>query len=358
MISLEQFFDGAPAVHASAPGRVNLLGEHTDYNDGFMLPVATPQRTTVAIAPSGDDHFHFYADVLDETVTFQRQHHAPQGFGSYIEGCIRLMEEHKVEVPPLRVYTHTTLPVGSGLSSSAALEVAMLRALRELTGAQVDDVLLAQMAQQAEIRYAKVQCGIMDQMASSLADEEHMLFIDARSLEHRVLPLPPGAEIIVMDTGVPRKLAGSKYNERRSECNEAARLLGVQALRDVTDPDAVEKLPSPLRERARHVVRENLRVLEATRGVSAQRFGELMNESHFSLRDDYQVSIEELDVITARLREQDGVYGARLTGAGFGGACVALCEKGRAQAAAQAALERYNAGHRKGRVLIPELSHK
>lgn len=356
MITLASFFDGAPAVHESAPGRVNLLGEHTDYNDGYMLPVATPQRTTVAIKPSGDDHFHFYSSTLDESVSFQRRFHAPAGFGSYIEGCVRMLEEQGIAVPPLRVYVSTNLPVGSGMSSSAALEVAVLRAIRRLLDAQVDDVQLARLAQQAEIRYAKVNCGIMDQMASSLADQDHMLFIDARSLDFRVLPLPADSELIVMDSGVPRKLAASKYNERRAECNEAARLLGVQALRDVTDPAAVERLPTPLRDRARHVVRENERVLEAARGVTAERFGELMNASHDSLRDDYEVSIEELDVLTARLREQDGVFGARLTGAGFGGACVALCRKGRAREAAREALFRYNTAHRQGRVLIPEIT--
>ena len=354
MITPETFFDGAPAAHASAPGRVNLLGEHTDYNDGFMLPVATPQRTHVAVRPSGDGYFHFYSSSLDESVSFAQDHHSPQGFGSYIEGCVRLLEEHGIEVPPVRVYVSTNLPVGSGLSSSAALEVAVLRALRAMLGAQVDDVLLAQMAQQSEIRFARVNCGIMDQMASSLADQDHMLFIDARSLDFKLLPMPPGCELIVMDSGVPRKLAASKYNERRAECDEAARMLGVQALRDVTDPDAVERLPSPLRERARHVVRENARVLEAARGVSAERFGELMNASHASLRDDYEVSIEELDVLCARLREQPGVFGARLTGAGFGGACVALCQQGRAEAAAREALFRYNTAHRQGRILIPE----
>ncbi|HZX26494.1 MAG TPA: galactokinase [Telluria sp.] len=354
MITPARFFDGAPVVHASAPGRVNLLGEHTDYNDGYMLPIATPQRTTAAVAPSRDEHFYFYSSTLDESVHFARSHHAPAGFGSYIEGCVRMLEERGVQVPPVRVYVATSLPVGSGMSSSAALEVAVLRALRELTGAALDDVVLAQLAQQAEIRYAKVNCGIMDQMASSLADQDHMLFIDARTLEHQVVPLPSGAEIIVMDSGVPRKLAGSKYNERRAECNEAARLLGVPALRDVRDPDSVERLPSPLRERARHVVRENLRVLEAARGVSAARFGALMNASHDSLRNDYEVSIEELDVLCARLREQPGVYGARLTGAGFGGACVALCAKGAARGAAEEALYRYNAAQRHGRVLIPE----
>ena len=353
MVTTDTFFGGAPEVHASAPGRVNLLGEHTDYNDGFMLPVATPQRTDGALARSGDDHFHFYSPTLDANVTFARDGSAPPGFGSYLEGCIRLVEAEGVTVPPLRAYVTTDLPVGAGLSSSAALEVAMLRALRMLLGFELDDVKLARLAQRAEIEYARVNCGIMDQMAASLADSSNMLFIDARTLEHRLVPLPPDTELIVMDSGVARKLAASKYNERRAECEEAARKLGVKALRDVTDPAAVEALPAPLRQRARHVVLENLRVLEAARGVDGARFGELMNASHVSLRDDYEVSIAELDDLCTRLRAAPGVLGARLTGAGFGGACVALCRKGQARAASEAALAQYNRHGRQGRVLIP-----
>ena len=353
MISTTDFFGGAPEVNASAPGRVNLLGEHTDYNDGYMLPVATPQRTTVAMSRSSDDHFYFYSSTLDAGVTFTREGSAPAGFGSYIEGCIRLVEAEGFAVPPLRVYVGTDLPVGSGLSSSAALELATLRALRLLLDTGLDDVRLAQIAQRAEIEFARVNCGIMDQMASSLADERNMLFIDARTLDHRLIPMPPDSELIVIDTGVARKLAASKYNERRAECEEAARLLGVKALRDVTDPALVEALPSPIRERARHVVLEDLRVLEAIEGVDAERFGELMNASHESLRHDYEVSIPELDLLVAALRNAPGVLGARLTGAGFGGACVALCRSGQARAAAEAALSAYNKNGRQGRILIP-----
>jgi galactokinase len=350
----ESFFGGAPAAFASAPGRVNLLGEHTDYNDGYMLPVATPQRTEVALARSQDDQHHLYSGTLDGNVTFAAQGgSAPQGFGSYIEGCIRLVEARGVAVPPLRVFVTTALPVGSGLSSSAALEVAMLRALRNLLGFALDDVELAQLAQRAEIDYARVNVGIMDQMASSLCDEQNMLFIDARTLEHRLVRMPPDTELIVVDSGVPRTLAASKYNERRAECEEAARKLGVAALRDVHDPAAVETLPEPLRRRARHVVLENLRVLEAAQGVSAERFGALMNASHDSLRDDYEVSIPELDQLVRALRGAPGVFGARLTGAGFGGATVALCRAGQARQAAQAALSTYNKAGRQGRILIP-----
>jgi galactokinase len=353
MLTLDAFFGGPPQLHASAPGRVNLLGEHTDYNDGFMLPVATPQRTEVTVGPSGDDQFHIYTATLDETVAYRRGGHPPQGFASYIDGCISLLEKEGVPVPPLRIYVATELAVGAGLSSSAALEVATLRALRSLLGIELDDVRLALLAQRAEIEYAGIHCGIMDQMAASLGDQRHMLFIDARSLAHRLLALPPDSEMIVVDSGMPRTLAASKYNERRAECEEAARQLGVAALRDVDDPARVEALASPYRERARHVVRENLRVLEAAGGIDAARFGELMNASHASLRDDYQVSIAELDDLAACLRAAPQVYGARLTGAGFGGACVALCRDGAARAAAAAALACYHATGRRGSVLIP-----
>lgn len=353
MPTLEQFFGGAPLIQASAPGRVNLLGEHTDYNDGFMLPVATPQRTRVSLGHSDDGQFHFYSPAMEGQVSFAPHASSPSGFGSYIEGCIRLVEQRGVAVPPLRVFVDSNLPVGAGLSSSAALEVATLRALRELLAFELDDVTLAQLAQRAEIEFAHVNCGILDQMAASLADERNMLFIDARTLEHRLVQLPHDAELIVIDSGVARQLASSRYNERRSQCEQAARALGVAALRDVDDLAAVEGLPSPLRERARHVVSENLRVLEAAKGVSGERFGQLMNESHRSLRDDYAVSIDALDALCEALRAAPGVFGARLTGAGFGGACVALCRAGQASQAAQSALAAYHVPDAQGRILIP-----
>ncbi len=347
------FFGAQQFVSQSAPGRVNLLGEHTDYNDGFMLPVATPQCTTVSVALNNNPEFEIYSATLGSAVTFGQDGTAPEGFAQYIEGCIRLMQKRAVDIPPLRMHVTSNVPLGAGLSSSAALEVATLRAMRALLGFELDDRSLALIAQQSEIQYAGVNCGIMDQMASSLADSEHMLFLDARTLETRLLPIPAGSELIVIDSGMPRTLAASAYNVRRAECEAAARELGVQALRDVTDIADVERLAPPLRQRARHVVSENQRVLEASQGVSAERFGELMNASHYSLRDDYEVSIPELDELCELLRAADGVQGARLTGAGFGGAVVALCRTGAAAAAGARVIKGFNGSGRNAALLLP-----
>ncbi len=358
MMTLEEYLQGKPAVAASAPGRVNLLGEHTDYNDGFVLPTAIPALTHVALAPSDDHDHHCYSVNLDQAVQFSQHAPAPEGFALYIEGCIRLIEERGTPVPPLKVYVSSEVPMGSGLSSSAALEVAMLRALRSLLYLAIDDVEIALIGQQAEIRYAHVNCGVMDQMASSLADVDHMLFLDTRTLERRLLPLPQGTQLIIIDSGVPRTLAASKYNERRAECEQAATLLGVPALRDVAHLEQLEQLPSPLKQRARHVVSENSRVLEAANDgqITAERFGILMNDSHASLRDDYEVSIAALDQLVALLQEQPAVFGARMTGAGFGGACVALCRIGQAEAAASAVLSKYNDAGGKGAILLPKIN--
>lgn len=355
-MDFRQIFGVAPETQASAPGRVNLLGEHTDYNDGFVLPTAIPQSTTVHLGFSPDAQHHFYSEELDEHVSISDQDSTPQGFASYIFGCIQLLKQEGHTIPPVNLHVTSSVPIGSGLSSSAALEVATLRGLRALLKLQIDDVRIAQLGQQAEIQYAGVKSGIMDQMASSLADTEHMLFLDTRTLERRVMPFPPGAEVLVMDSGSPRTLAGSGYNQRRAECEEAARLLGVKALRDISELQAVERLPEPLRRRARHVITEDNRVLEVLKGVSALRFGELMNASHASLRDDYEVSVTALDTLVAMLQETPGVFGARLTGAGFGGACVALVASGQGRAIAQKILERYNSAGYAGRILVPEVS--
>jgi galactokinase len=354
MNTFEDVFGNPPSVTGQAPGRVNLLGEHTDYNDGYVLPTAIPQRTSVAVGKKGGSTFIVYAAELDETAHFALAEPPEQPFASYVYGCIRELHDRGFEVPPLNIHVSSTVPIGVGLSSSAALEVASLRALRAMLSLPLDDVAIAQIGQQAENKYAGVRCGIMDQMASSLADARSMLFLDTRSLARKLLPLPAPAEILVLDSGIARTLAASGYNERRAQCEQAARLLGVSALRDVTDPAILEKLTEPLRRRARHVVTENQRVLQALDGCSPREFGKLMNWSHQSLRDDYQVSVPKLDTLVDILQNQRAVYGARLTGAGFGGACVALCLARQAQNVGYEVLDQYNKGGGNARVLVPQ----
>jgi len=211
--------------------------------------------------------------------------------------------------------------------------------MRALLNLPLDDVRLAQIGQLAEIRYAGLNCGIMDQMASSLAHTNTMLLIDTRSLKYRPVPFPAGTEILVIDSGESHNLAaGSGYNKRRAECEESARRLGVKALRDITDPQAVEVLPEPLRRRSRHVVTENNRVLQVLKSLPAERFGKLMNASHASWRDDYEISVPAVEALVAILQSIPGVFGARLTGGGFGGACVALVKSGKAGAIASEAI--------------------
>jgi galactokinase len=346
-------FGRPPDAGADAPGRVNLLGEHTDYNDGYVLPIAIPQRTRVDLARGAGPGFRLHAAEYGTTVAFDLAAPPADHHARYVYGCLRELADDGVVLPPLDIHLHSTVPIGVGLSSSAALEVAMLRALRTLLGLALDDVALARLAQRAEIAYAGVQCGIMDQMAASLADTDHMLFLDTRTLDRRLLPLPAGGSVLVLDSGVPRRLADSGYNTRRDECREAARRLGVAALRDVDDPTAVDGLPAPLRERARHVVTENARVLEAVAGTDAARFGHLMDASHASLRDDYAVSIPPLDALVGLLQSHPDVFGARLTGAGFGGACVALCAPGREAAVAASVLAAYRVLGHAGAQLVP-----
>ncbi|KEF35709.1 galactokinase [Deinococcus sp. RL] len=347
MKTFEEVFGHPPRVTARAPGRVNLLGEHTDYQGGYVLPTAIPQQTTVRLAPNGTREHHVYAADLDEHATFGVGENAAGGFARYVAGALALGGARE----GLNVHVTSEVPMGAGLSSSAALEVAALRALRDLGVLHADDEALALLAQRVEHEYVGVKSGILDQMASTFARAGQMLFLDTRSLHRETLPLPEGSEVLVMDSGVPRQLAESGYNERRAQVEEAARLLGVPELRDVTDPAAVEGLPSPLRERARHVVTENGRVLEAVvPGVTPQHFGRLMNASHASLRDDYAVSHPVVDALVTALQAHPDVYGARMTGAGFGGSLVALVRAGTAAAVGDAALA---AGDGRARRVVP-----
>jgi galactokinase len=363
MISnFQTLFHQNPVVEAQAPGRVNLLGEHTDYNDGFVLPTVIPQTTTVQLGLSPDSQHHVYAASLNEWVHLSPAADIPKGFVCYVAGCLRLLEERGIEIPPLNIRIDSSVPIGAGLSSSAALEIAVLRAVRtlgakrSLLALDLTDIELAQIAQQAEHQFAGVQCGIMDQMAVSLADAQHLLFLDTRTLAYERIPLPAGAEILVIDSGIRRVLTDSGYNQRRLECETAAQYLGLPALRDLEDLAQLRSLPSPLRQRVRHVFTENQRVLSARQGASASRFGQLMTASHASLRDDYEVSIPALDCLANLLQHTSGVFGARLTGAGFGGACVALIATGQSQQIAASVLEQYSHHGFQGHLLVPAIA--
>jgi len=354
--SFEQVFGGTLQAVGDAPGRVNLLGEHTDYNDGYVLPIAIPQRTRVALHRSLADRFTVYAANLDRTVTFDWKAPPTDGFATYVFGCLFEARAEGFGVPPLDIHLSSNVPIGVGLASSAALEVATLRALRTLLNVQqLDDVRLAQLAQRAEVMHAGVRCGIMDQMAASLAGTKQALFLDTRTLHRCLVPLPPDSAVLVLDSGIKRSLAGSAFNQRREECEEAARQLGVRALRDISADQLakLDTLDEPLRSRARHVVTENARVLQAVECGDPVEFGALMNASHASLRDDFNVSVPALDRLVALLQAQPEVYGARLTGAGFGGACVALCRPSAVASVATQALDEYAAEGFNGALLVP-----
>ncbi len=342
-MSFADAFGTPPAVSVSAPGRVNLLGEHTDYNDGFVFP--TPLTYQTYIEASKAEHIEGFAENFKEYRTRAIDDGKKGDWLDYVAGCVWVLRKHGYKVRGIRAFIKSDVPMTGGLSSSAALEVATLRALKALYNLDIDDIKIAQLAQQAEVEYVGVRCGIMDQMASSAGRLGYALFLDTRDLKTQLAPLPKGYTVAVVDSQVPRRLAESGYNTRRAECEKACELLGVKSLRElsITDLPRINALPDPLGRRARHVVTENARVLEGVAALEAgniQRFGELMVASHNSLRDDYEVSIPELDrLVDAELKH--GAIGARLTGAGFGGSTVALVEESKYQAFKVGVLQDY-----------------
>ncbi|MEN2981928.1 MAG: galactokinase [Thermus sp.] len=324
-MGFQEVFGALPEASARAPGRVNLLGEHTDYQEGYVLPTPIPYFTQVE-AGRAEGRVEAYSETLGELRARPLASPAQGDFLDYLLGVVWALREAGHPVPGARFYVRSQVPLGAGLSSSAALEVAALKALRALYRLPLSDLEVALLAQRAEVAYVGVRCGIMDQMAASLGEVGQALFLDTRTLEHENLPLPPGTRVAVLDLGLSRRLAEGGYNQRRQEAEEAARRLGVRSLREVADLCLVESLPSPLDRRARHIVSENLRVLrgvEALRKGDARAFGALMTQSHRSLARDYEVSLPELDALVEAALEA-GALGAKLTGAGFGGAVVAL----------------------------------
>jgi galactokinase len=360
--SFHELFGVSPDVVAHAPGRVNLIGEHTDYNDGFVLPVAIPLRTEVQLRRRADRRVRAWSTAFagDRPVTFDLDVAQRSGdWADYLRAIVSVLRERGVTAgADIRI--DSRVPLGSGLSSSAALLVAAARSFRDAFGLSIDDREIAILARRAENDFVGAPVGIMDQIACSLAEERAALLLDTRSVTYSRVPLPPDAGLLVVDSGVRHAHATGAYRARREECERAARILGVPALRDLTlgDLDRIARLPPPLDRRARHVVTENARVLEAADAFESgdlRRAGELFTASHASMRDDFEVSVPEVDALAAAAAAQPGVFGARLTGGGFGGSIVALVQPEHLRAAAEAVIATQHVSFpATARVVVPE----
>jgi galactokinase len=327
-----------------APGRVNIIGEHTDYNDGFALPAAIDLAIVVAAAPRADRRVRARSLALDAAIEFDLDAPpAPSGdWGDYIRGVASMLRREGCEIGGADLMIAGDLPMGAGLSASAALEIAIAVALTNLARRAIDKVELAKLCQRAENEFVGARCGVMDQYASCCGVAGHALLLDCRTLRAEPIAIAPSARLVVCDSMVRHRIAGGEYNQRRRECEQAVALLaprvpGVAALRDVT-LDALarnaEALPDVLYRRARHVIGENARTLRAAAALKdgdLSECGRLMNLSHESLRDDYEVSCPELDSLVAIARGLPGVHGARMMGGGFGGCVIALVDASAAE---------------------------
>lgn len=324
------YFNTSVEYIVRAPGRVNLIGEHTDYNDGFVMPIAIDRAVWIALAPRTDSIVHIHSLDLDEEIIFDlKSIKQAKGWGEYIKGVAHELQVFGYTLRGFNAVMTGDVPKGAGLSSSAAVELAVARAFASVSGFEWQAVRMAQVSQKAENEWVGVNCGIMDQMASAAAREGHALFLDCRSLDFEFAPLPKGTAVVILDTSTRRGLVDSAYNERRSQCEEAAGLFGVKALRDVSEEDLKKDvgMSEVVMKRARHIVTENARVLAAAQAMKDGKIvelGALLNASHVSLRDDFEVTNEALNQIVACAQAQPSCFGARMTGAGFGGCAVAL----------------------------------
>jgi galactokinase len=346
-----QAFAREPSWIVQAPGRVNLIGEHTDYNDGFVLPMAIDRAVWIALSPRTD--LRVRIDSLDYKQTIEFDLHALQRggptWGEYARGVAWAMQAAGHRLRGWEGVLSGEVPVGAGLSSSAALELATARAFAVASDIAWDALAMARLAQRAENEWVGVACGIMDQLASACGLTQHALRVDCRSLEIDPVPLPECMSVLVLDTGTRRGLVGSAYNQRREECQRGAQAFGLNSLRDLTESAFAfgeGRLDPLVRRRVRHVLSENARTLRAVQALRDQDMdlvGRLMAESHASLRDDYEVSSPALDAMVEIAAAQRGCWGARMTGAGFGGCAVALVERDAAQVAGRVIASEYRA---------------
>ena len=337
----KEFFQKEPKLFR-APGRVNLIGEHTDYNGGFVLPMAIDKETAAAIARRDDRKIRVHSVNIAETAEFDLDKTTERKNGSwlnYIEGVARILERNNFKFSGADILIWSDVPNGAGLSSSAALEIVIGLSLSKLNGYEIDKTLLAQIGQQTEHEFVGVKVGIMDQFVSANAEKDHALLLDCRSLEFENVPLDLSKhDIVICNTNVKHDLATSEYNMRRAECEQAVEILQnflpeIRQLRDVNLKDFENyknKLPENVLRRARHIITENERTLLAAKALKNNdfnEFGKLMLASHKSLKNDFEVSCRELDLLVEIAADCQGVLGARMTGGGFGGSTVNLIKK-------------------------------
>ena len=363
-----QYFGEEPALLVRSPGRVNLIGEHTDYNEGWVLPAALTMGTVVTARRRPDRILHTVARLVggeDQVALDDLMPGEGPQWTRYVRGITAMLCEMGCSIPGADLLIDGDLPLGSGLSSSASMEMAVAVALTELADCKIDPKEMAKLGQRAENEIVGVQSGIMDQLAAVFGVASHALLIDCRTLDIDLVPISPDIRVLILDSAMPRELVGTALNRRRAECNSAVRKLqevqpNIKALRDVTSEILEQegwRLDANELRRARHVVTENGRVhssvMSLSRGNIAE-VGRLMVASHQSLRDDYEVSLPELDtLVTIATNDIKGVYGARLTGAGFGGCALALVEASEAEAASAQIINRYReATGREGRAYI------
>ncbi len=330
----QQHFKTLPKYFARAPGRVNLIGEHTDYNDGFVFPMAIDLSIWIAFTPNQQRHIRVVAADFESEIhdiDLANIESDREGWWEYIKGMANELQTHfSCDLMGFDAVILSDVPIGAGLSSSAAFELAIARALVQTNKIEWRPVLMAQLAQRAENKWVGVNCGIMDQLISAVGEENHAVLIDCRDLTHESIPLPKNTAVVIMDTSTRRGLVDSHYNERREQCLQAAEALGLPALRDATLDD-LPKLKTLVDEtvfkRARHVITENERTLCAKQAMldnDAPALGELFKQSHLSLANDFAVTNAALDSIVGIANGLTACFGARMTGAGFGGCAVAL----------------------------------
>ncbi len=349
--AFESRFGDAPAFVARAPGRVNLIGEHTDYNDGFVLPMAIDRAIWIALRPRRDEQVRVHSLDLDRSATFALAdlRYENAGWIEYIKGVAWALREAGYTLTGWEGVLSGDVPRGAGLSSSAAVELATARAFQAVSGFPWDPPAMALLGQKAENQWVGMNCGIMDQMISAAGEAGHALLIDCRSLATTSVPLPPGAVVVILDTATRRGLVDSAYNERRAQCEAAARYFSVSALRDVSMERFEAEgggLEDVIYRRARHVISENARTLAAAAAMQAGdavELGRLMDASHISMRDDFEISGPALNIMVACAQEEPGCYGARMTGGGFAGCAVALVDAHLAQTFAANVAARYAA---------------